>query len=450
MRVRRGLRSVSDSSIAVAVGLCLLFATLTGSPVMAASRTKIVWWGDVLDAKYTTKLIERFEQLHPEYDVEYQQQGWPINTKLTAAIAAGTPPDVVLLDRFELASWAYMGALEPLDDYIKRDKIDPSQWFAGTWAETQFNGQTWGLPHSTDSRLMYYNVDFFEGAGMDANRPPRTWKELEDAARKLNKWTSDGKLSRLGFSPTVHSNWYFYGWLWANGGEIVDPATDKLLFNSEIGRETLEWMVRFEDTINGGINKVDEFSANFTGYVGWGFYNEKLAMQIQTTSIDKDIIVYNPSMNWKATAVPIGPHGNKAVTWSGGFAMAIPKNSAHREAAWQFAKYVTSDLWAQTDLGLGVGWTPALVKAAHDEAFLKLSPNMPAFVAIMQVSLWRPVVPYATILSQILNDVMVLKTTRHELTAQAALSWAEEQLKIEIDKTKQVLQRRGERFSRSQ
>ncbi|WP_066418151.1 extracellular solute-binding protein [Sutcliffiella cohnii] len=45
-----------------------------------------------------------------------------------------------------------------------------------------WDGKYYGLPFNKSTRIMFYNVDYLEEAGIE---PPTTWEELRDASEKL-------------------------------------------------------------------------------------------------------------------------------------------------------------------------------------------------------------------------------------------------------------------------
>ncbi|MBV8703143.1 MAG: extracellular solute-binding protein, partial [Acetobacteraceae bacterium] len=52
-------------------------------------------------------------------------------------------------------------------------------------------GRVYGVPFQNSMPLLYYSARPFEEPGLDPARPPATWQDWLDAARKLTK--SNGK-----------------------------------------------------------------------------------------------------------------------------------------------------------------------------------------------------------------------------------------------------------------
>ena len=66
-------------------------------------------------------------------------------------------------------------------------------------AYTSFAGSRCAFPFLTDAYGLYYNTDMFDKAGI--TDPPTTLTELQDDAKKLTEFNSDGSIKRAGFVP---------------------------------------------------------------------------------------------------------------------------------------------------------------------------------------------------------------------------------------------------------
>ena len=48
--------------------------------------------------------------------------------------------------------------------------------------------------------MMFINADLFKAAGLDPDRPPRSYAELLDYSKKLTKYDKDGKITQAGYA----------------------------------------------------------------------------------------------------------------------------------------------------------------------------------------------------------------------------------------------------------
>ncbi len=79
-------------------------------------------------------------------------------TRFIISLAGGTPPDIIVFDRFAIAEWATRGAFEPLNGFLaadlaakQPDAINPDEFYPSAWDEVVIADSTkrqTGLCHS--------------------------------------------------------------------------------------------------------------------------------------------------------------------------------------------------------------------------------------------------------------------------------------------------------------
>ncbi len=173
------------------VSSCLLGVAAFSTP--AHAQVEIQWWhamGGQL-GEWVNDLAKGFNESQKEYKVVPTFKGSYPET-LTAGIAAfrsGNPPDI--LQVFEVGTATMMaskGAIVPVGKVMKDSglKFDPAAYVpavAGYY--TAPNGQMLSMPFNSSTTIFYYNKDAFKAAGLDPNKPPKTWAEVALAAAKL-------------------------------------------------------------------------------------------------------------------------------------------------------------------------------------------------------------------------------------------------------------------------
>lgn len=94
-----------------------------------------------------------FQEAYPEVDLEivetFEQE------QLLTAAASDTLPDVIWLGRFETASWASRGVLNPIDELVERDGYDTSMFYDWALEEASYDGQLYGIPGGADVRALF-------------------------------------------------------------------------------------------------------------------------------------------------------------------------------------------------------------------------------------------------------------------------------------------------------
>ncbi len=376
------------------------------------------------------------------------------STRFLISVAGGVPPDVIYFDRYAIAEWAARGAFDPLDEYIARDiaagVIDTprrERFFPSAWDEAIFDGKVYGISCSIDDRALYYHEDLLIRAGLVNERgeahPPRTWEELEEYAAKLCQFDESGRMTCAGFIPDFgNSHLYLYGW--ANGAEFVSDDGKKIQLDSPRVVEALSFMKRLAD-VQGGYAALSAFKASFQSQALDPFISGKVAMKIDGVWWLEDIGTYARDMRFGVAPVPrpkrILEAGGEPVSFSGGWAYAIPASSRHKQAAWEFIRFMSSErasrLIMESERGTaesqGRTYMPKLqvfpdLNEWSYEHYILDNPHIPprlraarkVFNDLLPFSRFRPITPVGQLLwsEQISAMQSVLYGNR---TAQAAL-----------------------------
>jgi multiple sugar transport system permease protein len=452
----------------ITLGKLIAFFLLLLIPIAPASATRFVIWGTATgdDAKGQDAMIAAFERRHPGVRVVALNMGaGAMNPqKLMTAIVGGVPPDLIIQDRFTIGDWASRGAFRSLDDLLSADgrRSDPlavhqSNYVQATWQEAVYQGHVYGIPYTTDDRVLYYNKSDFRDAGLDPNRPPQTWDELIADAKKLTVRTSTG-YRRIGFIPDYGQGW-LYLWAWQNDGEAMSAEGRRCTLANPATTQALGTMVNWYDAL-GGVDAISGYASGFGADEQDPFMTGDLAMKVEGNGFLQAIARIHPEMDFGVCPVPVpaarlhheGQFKNDStwVTWSGGSAFAIPIGSRHPLLAWQFIEWMNSPeanvIGANAQLAFarskgrlflpGFSADNRVTKALFD----KYTPGLPSkFTSALQtcmtllpVTRFRPV----TFVGQRLWDEQVRAVdaaVRHTKTPAIALADAQRRDQIELD-----------------
>lgn len=166
---------------------------LACSASCAYAQTEIQFWhsmGGALGDK-VAELATKFNASQKDYKVVPTFKGtYP--ESMTAAIAAyraGNAPHV--LQVFEVGTATMMaakGAVVPVYKLMKDadEPFNPKAYLgpvSGYYTDSK--GNMLSFPFNSSTAIFYWNKDAFKKAGLDPNKPPKTWKELVAAAEKL-------------------------------------------------------------------------------------------------------------------------------------------------------------------------------------------------------------------------------------------------------------------------
>lgn len=238
--------------------------------------------------KELTKLTNQFEAKNPTIQVNLvlsptytaQQQ------KLTAALAAGTPPTIAQVQDSWEQQFVDDGILIPLGDKIPKSTLKDLQpvWIA----DNTFNGKMYSVPFNKSDYVLYYNTDDFKAAGI--TEPPKTWTELEADAKKLTTSSTFG----LGIQPNYYT---FEMFLRQAGGTDLKSDNKTAAFNNAAGNKALSFMTRL----------VSEKAATAIGanaYLSDGFNTNAYAMALDTVA--SMTYITNKHIHYATAPLPMG------------------------------------------------------------------------------------------------------------------------------------------------
>src|SRR4051794_32643832 len=130
----------------------------------------------------TLEMIASFEAAHPNIKVETKATGSEeMFPSIQAQMVAGDPPDIAQL---VLREWDLnVEFLQPQD---LKMLVPPDELAAHLQGQypihpravklTERNDKLQGLPYVFSTPTLFYNADLFKQAGLDPEKPPRTWE----------------------------------------------------------------------------------------------------------------------------------------------------------------------------------------------------------------------------------------------------------------------------------
>jgi multiple sugar transport system substrate-binding protein len=278
------------------------------------------------DVGVVEPLIREFEEQNPGIRVEVEQLTWKSGLeKVQAAVASGTQPDLCELGSEWVLRFGYEGVLDDLTPVYTEIADSFIMWESARW-----KGRVYGLPWVQGSRALFYNVDLFEKAGLDPGRPPETWDELIDAARRIDELTGD--VSGFGLNMGERYVLYkkFMAFAWGNGGGILGPD-GRVIFDSPENIEALEFYKRLAAY---SLKEKQEVLDHY-------FKSGQLGMQISGAWNLKNYPIEAPDLNYRVALVPKpsrakGVHGS----FAGAEMLVVFKRSSRKADALKLARFL--------------------------------------------------------------------------------------------------------------
>ncbi len=363
-------------------------------------------------AKEMQSLIERFNASHPDIKAKAVYTGSydETNIKTHAAIKAGRPPAAVIMSANFVLEYQIADEIQPLDPLIEADGKTADAFMGQFWpalhGNARFAGKVWAVPFHNSTPLLYYNTDHFKEVGLDPAKPPKTWVEWSDAAKKLTKRNGD-KTERWGLM--LPSNYDYLGWTMT----ALDMSNGGQYYNSEYGGEvyydqpSMRGALTFVDNLVHR-DKVMPEGVTDGKAVSTAFFAGQTSMVVLSTG-SLSFIRENMKSGYAVAFVPANLRNAVAI---GGASLMMPKGLTPEQtkASWTLINWLTSP-------EISGGWSRftgyfAPNKAAYDLPEMKdfLAKNPDAKVAVDQLA-------YARSWFATYNTVAVRKALEDEVQA---------------------------------
>lgn len=355
-------------------------------------------------------------------------------TKLDLMLrSANTAPDLIREDSFLIGSDATAGYLAPLDSYLNSWPEYKQEWFPSMQSITTFNGHNYGVMDGTDVRLVWYNKNIFQKAGLPTNWQPRTWGDILQAAQAI-KAKDPGVIPLNLFSgipmDEASSMQGFEMLLYGTQNPLYDYKTKKWIVSSPGIEDSLNFVQQVYNPANrlGPTNDI-ALSTQANNIVEQQLIPQgKVAIDIDGSWIESSWKQGGqaPWPQWQQTMglakmpTELGTAPTN-VTLSGGWSYAISAHSPNKTAAFKVLQVAMS----KTLLG---GYDVASGGIAPRKDIVTLPsytsvPNNGFFTSLVAFSQFRPAFPdYPKISVQIdtaMQSVMQGKTPAQAMAAYA-------------------------------
>ncbi|UFT98942.1 ABC transporter substrate-binding protein [Radiobacillus kanasensis] len=394
----------------------------TSSENTEEEKVTIVYSSGVDTTGATQKLIEAFEESHPNIDVEYREMpadtGQQHDQYVTAFSAQSAEIDVFEGDVIWPAEFAQANYALELDRFIEADGINMEDYFPGTVAAGKFNGKQWAMPMFSDAGMLYYRTDIVD-------TPPKTWDELIEQASSLKgeAGTQFGYLMQAAQYEGLVCNAIEI--IASYGGEIINE-NNEVVANSP---ETVKAISKLQEIV--GSDFVPDNILNFmeteteTAWIEGQSVFARNWPYMQASSNDPERSKVMDKIG--ITTLPAGDAGSAATL--GGWMAMINRYSEHPEAAWKLVKFLSGPE-GQKIRAIEGGSAPTLKALYEDTEVTDASPLFanPEFQKVLEAAVPRPVTPIYPEISDILQIELSKALTGDQTAEEAA---ANIQAKIE-------------------
>ena len=389
-----------------------------------------------LDAQMKTVKTE-YEKANPGKKVTLvpiQAQGNDYYTKLALMNkAAATAPDVMYEDTFLVKADAQAGYLLPLDKYTAKWKDWDQFYDNAKQAGEGVDGKTYGVPMGTDTRALWYNKDIFKKVGLPVPWQPKTWDDVLAAAKTIKEKSPDtipfniysGKAQ--GEASTMQGfEMLLYG---ADGSGNTLYKDKKWVTGSKQFQESLQFV---KDVYQGGLGPTPQQALD-----------TNVGTTIAQTWLPKGQLAIDLDGSWQSgTWLKTGTApwsewndvmGQAAMptqngqspgynSMSGGWTLAVGKNSKNPQAAFDF---ISTFLNKDGSLKYDTENSQIAVRkdVAEDSAYTDANPTFKFFSGLVEHTNFRPATSDYSQISNAVQVAMESVMTGQQTPKQAAAAY---------------------------
>ena len=336
--------------VIIFIALALAACNTPVGTLTLAEPTKFQFWFAMSGApgEATIEIVKRFNAAQPHCTCELAPQDSLDDTlaKLKSGLPSKEVPALAQISNLSTQVLLDWQAVTPMQSYIDRDKFDLTDFEPNLLAYYTVGGKLYSMPFNTSNPILYYNMDAFKAAGLDPEKPPRTYAQVTEAAKKLTKQGADGKVAMYGYSMAIYG-WFFEellaasGALYLDNGNGRDARATRAVFNSAEGVKILTWWKEgFDAGIFGNLGRP-------TADTEKAFDAQQIAMFIDSTAVLRarvDAAQGKFELGTGFLPRPDEAAFSKSGPIIGGASVYILKDrpDAEKDCAWEFVKFLVS------------------------------------------------------------------------------------------------------------
>jgi multiple sugar transport system substrate-binding protein len=301
----------------------------------ASAAEKIEMWVRTGIGDAFKKVVEAYNASHENQVVTTEVPFGELVQKYATAIAGGQAPDALSMDLIYNPAFAAAGQLEDLTDWAKSlpyfNSLSPSHVKLGTYQDTIY-----GLPLSVETSVFAWNKDLYKKAGLDPEKAPTTWDEIEANAEKIRKLGDDtygfyfsgggcGGCMIFTFTPLV----------WGAGADILSEDSKTATLDTPQMRKAVGF---YRDMVKKDLVPASAASDNGTSFLS--FTNGKIGQQSLGAFAIGTLVTQYPDINFGVTLIP--SVDGKTSSFAGGDNFVITKGTKKIDAVKEFLEYIYS------------------------------------------------------------------------------------------------------------
>lgn len=265
----------------------------------------------------------------PQYNIPVKVQ--LVSGSLMTATMAGIGPDVAMfVGTGDPINYAVRGAAEDLTRFSDFTEVC-ERFVNGSIEPLTYEGSVYALPETATYPMMFCRMDILDELGIS---PPETWDEVYDIMSILSV---NHYIFAVGSGSQDDVLSPYLMFLYQNGGTLYDEDNLKINIDNYKG-------------IN-SFSKLTKFYTDYSLPIEFNFMNRfrtgEIAIGIVDFSSANQLEVFAPEISglWKMFPVPatVSDGGLNRTVVTSGTANMILSSSKHKDNAWEFIKWWSSD-----------------------------------------------------------------------------------------------------------
>ncbi|UJP09591.1 ABC transporter substrate-binding protein [Microbacterium sp. KUDC0406] len=330
-------------------------------------RIVVTFWHSMRanNGEQLQKYIDEFNDSQDKIYVDASEQGMygEAYTKVMQVVGTEDAPDLMQMGNLRETMDADM--ITPMQDFIDADDdFDEDALLDAARGTYSADGRLQYMPQAASNNVVFYNVDAFRQAGLDPDKPLKTYAEFENAARVLKqKLGMDQGAAFLIEGGAFSSLMSVQGEPVVNNGNGREDTPTEAVFNDKAGVETMTWLKSmYDEGVIGNYGRAYDDMRQ-------PWYSQKIGMIVDTTAAT---MMHSQAAEFEFNSMPMPvPEGiTPGAASLGGAGLAIFSDSPDetQQAAYEFVKFLVSPE-IQARWAASTGYFP-VVQTAYDEQIL--------------------------------------------------------------------------------
>ncbi len=354
-------------------------------------RTILTFWhtyGDQEEA-VLKELIAAWEAKNASWSVQALRLPFDGHKpKIRTALTVGQGPDMARVDWSYVCELARKNALADLEQFgFSKIRDDYVKAPLGT---NFIDGKYRGFPDQTNCLCLFYNKQLFREAGLDPERPPKTWEEFVEMGKKITN--PEKGVYAFAMDNTV---WWTLPFFNSFGARLISEDGKSCLLDSKEAIDAVSFKASLYTVqkIEAGAWKAGSIPPES------GFINKKYAMIFMGPwNLPK---FARSDVDFGVTLIPAGPAGSSSNV--GGTNVVIFNHGKYQQACYDFLTFFTS-AESQAKWCTKLNQIPVNIKAYDLVKFD--NPHLMVFMEQMKTAVANPIVTQFDKLEDIVNPEM--------------------------------------------